>query len=67
MKIKLEHNIGDPFWIMLDNHPRLFLDGIHACQQVMMWREIQRLKPKKYLSFVEVAPPIGLDKEPTPE
>ena len=39
------------FCILRQNHPQhaeQFLKGIHECQQVIMWRELQRLKPEKY-------------------
>jgi hypothetical protein len=30
------------------SHAQLFVEGIHSCQQVIMWRESQRYNPKKY-------------------
>jgi len=35
------------------DHLRYFRDGIHACQQVLMWRELQSEKPEKYLTQSE--------------
>ena len=54
----IEHEIIDnlvkawnDFILLSPTHPthiRYFMDGINQCQQVMMWREMQRIKPKKY-------------------
>jgi len=33
------------------DHVRYFRDGIHACQQVMMWRELQEINTEKYPKF----------------
>lgn len=30
------------------DHLILFKDGIHKCQQVIMWKELQKLNPEKY-------------------
>jgi len=30
------------------DHQRYFRDGIHACQQVLMWKELQKDKSKIY-------------------
>ncbi len=30
------------------SHVKDFCDGIHKCQQIIMWRELQRMNPKKY-------------------
>jgi len=29
-------------------HTTDFCDGIHKCQQIIMWRELQRINPDKY-------------------
>lgn len=35
------------------SHKNTFINGIHECQQVLMWRELQELKPEKYPSYHE--------------
>jgi hypothetical protein len=41
----------DKFILLPQTHPdhqRYFRDGIHACQQVLMWKELQKDKSKIY-------------------
>ncbi len=33
------------------DHLREFRDGIHKCQNVLMWKELQEIKPEKYPKF----------------
>ncbi len=33
------------------SHIQDFIDGIHKCQMVIGWRELQKLNPKKYPTY----------------
>jgi hypothetical protein len=60
-EIQIEENIDahlaaawNEFCKLEETHPvhsDLFNCGIHQCQQVIMWRELQRLKPDKYPTY----------------
>lgn len=35
------------------DHIDEFRRGIHLCQQILMWRELQKLQPEKYPTYRE--------------
>ena len=48
--------VWSEFFSLKQTHPchiEKFCDAIHDLQQIMMWRELQRLNPSKYPTYNE--------------
>ena len=56
----IDHHLAsawNEFCKLVPSHPahgQSFAVGIHQCQQVIMWRELQRILPNKYPTYASM-------------